>query len=113
MSPKSTLLFFSSVALDLSEYEHLKIPGFGPYERDFWNRGVYIQHIFDIKSECHRSRMCRLINERGLPNTNLHVKGYVPNFNDDFTLFGEISDFNMAQNLEIMRPYIALPIRLT
>lgn len=46
LAPKSTLLFFSSVAIELSEYEHLRIPGFGPYDRDFWNRGVYIQVIF-------------------------------------------------------------------
>ncbi len=54
--------------------------------------------------------MCKLIYARGLPNTNLHVKGYVEDFRHEFELYGEISNFSIAENLEILSPSIGLII---
>ena len=37
--------------------------------------------------------------ERNVPNTNLHVKTYVQNFESDVLLYGEVTDFSLPNNL--------------
>lgn len=56
--------------------------------------------------------MCELIWERGLPNTNLHVKLYIQNFTHDSVLYGEVSNFTVADNLVFYNAYIVLPLVL-
>jgi len=56
--------------------------------------------------------MCDLIWERGISNTNLHVKLYIQNFNEEAVLYGEISNFTLANNLVFHNAYIALPLVL-
>jgi len=47
----------------------------------FWEKGLYIQHTFDIKEDCGDSKMCKLVWDKNLPTGDITVKGYVLDFN--------------------------------
>lgn len=51
-----------------------------------------------------------MIWDRGLPNTDLTVKGYVLNFTNECVLYGDIDNFMIAENLPMINASISLPI---
>ena len=53
--------------------------------------------------------MCVLMQERDVPNTDLHVKTYVQSFDKDMLLHGEVTDFSLPNDLVISKAYIVIP----
>lgn len=78
MTAKSTYIFSSDYDADITSMKFLNQSGFGPFNETYWQRGFYLQHIFDLAPDCAESPACTFLKNQKAVITSLHVKGYWP-----------------------------------
>lgn len=108
VEPLSTYMFFSEFQVNLQEFTYLNLTNFGPAGEQFWSKGLYIQHIFQLAKECSSSMMCKFMRTLKQPAGDLHVKGFL-NLKS-MTLSGDLPDLKLASNIVLKGVKLNLPI---